>query len=433
VFKTEDAGRSWRSVFLSQGNRNIATGWSGTHGDKDWSWGELAYGLAVSPRDSRRAILTDMGFAHVTEDGGRHWHQAYVDPRDENPASHDTPTSKFYRSCGLEQTSCWWLTFSGPHTIFASFTDITSVFSRDGGESWTRDSRNGLADNSTYHVVTQPRTGVLYGATASVHDIYQSPLLRDSKLDGGTGTVVTSTDRGAHWRVVYDFHRPVIWLALDPNRSNLLYASVVNSTVGGIYRLDLAHLDQPATLLPAPPRTKGHPFSLHVLHDGSLVASFSGHQDGNTRVFADRSGVFLLPPGATAWEDRSAPEMHYWTKDLVVDPRNEDRWYVGVFSHDARPFGGLYRSADRGLTWQRIANNYRVESCAIDPRNPRRMYMTTQGEGLWLSENLDDDLPVFHQVREYPFQQPTRVFWNPFDPHEVWTLSYGGGMHVARE
>jgi len=433
VLKTGDGGRSWRQVFLTVGNANVATGWSGTHGDKDWDWGEYALGLAVSPSDAGRVVLSDLGFVHVTEDGGRHWHQAYVDPRDENPAGRDTPKSKPYHGCGLQQTSCWWLTWGGPRTLFASFTDISSVFSRDGGESWTRDSKNGLADNTTYHVVVQPTTGVWYGATSSVHDLYQSPYLRDASIDGGKGTVVTSSDRGAHWRVAYDFHHPVIWLALDPNQPNLLYASVVNSKAGGIYRLDLAHLGQPAAPLPAPPRTHGHPYNLHVLHDGSLVASYSGHQAGDTRVFMDRSGVFWLPPGGAAWQDRSAAEMHYWTKDLVVDPRNQDQWYVGVFTHDAGALGGLYRTSDRGLNWHKIADNYRVESCAIDPRNPRRMYMTTQGEGLWLTENLDEEHPDFHQVREYPFQQPMRVFWNPFDQHEVWTVSFGGGMHLARE
>jgi photosystem II stability/assembly factor-like uncharacterized protein len=433
VLKTEDGGNSWRHVFLTQGNANIATGWSGTHGDTDWDWGEMALGLAVSPSDPRRAVLTDLGFVHVTEDGGRHWRQAYVDPRDENPARQDTPKSKFYRTSGVEQTSCWWLTWGDPHTLFASFTDISSVFSRDRGESWTRDSQNGLHDNTTYHVVTHPTTGVMYGATSSVHDLYQSPYLRDSRIDGARGTIVASSDKGAHWSVVYDFHHAVIWLALAPSQPNWLYASVVHSQAGGIYRLDLEHLDQAATLLPAPPRTKGHPYNVQVLHDGSLVASYSGHQDGNTRIFTDRSGVFLLPPGAAAWEDRSAPAMHYWTKDIVVDPRNEDRWYVGVFSHDAQDFGGLYRTSDRGLTWQRISAHYRVESCAIDPHNPHRMYMTTQGEGLWRTENLEQQWPDFRQVREYPFEQPMRVFWNPFDHKEVWTVSFGGGMRVARE
>ncbi len=432
VLKTDDGGRSWRHVFLTEGNANVATGWSGTNGDMGWEFADMALGLAVSPSDARRVVLTDLGYVHVSDDGGRHWRQAYVDPRDQNREGEDTPMSKSYRTSGVEQTSGWWLTWTGPRTIFGSITDIISVFSQDGGESWSRDGGNGLRDNTTYHVVTHP-SGVLYGATSSVHDLYQSPWMRDQRIDPGTGTVVTSSDGGAHWSIVHDFQHPVVWLALDPNPPNHLYASVVNSQVGGIYRLDLDQLEQGATPLPAPPRTKGHPYNVHVLPDGNIVATYSGHQDGNTRVFTDRAGVFLLPPGAAAWEDRSAPQMHYWTKDIVIDPRDDNRWYVAVFSHDEQDFGGLYRTTDRGLTWQRIAARHRVESCAIDPKNPNRMYMTTQGEGLWLTENLEAEQPEFRQDRDYPFEQPVRVFWNPYDPREVWTVSFGGGMRVARE
>lgn len=433
VLKTVDGGNSWRHVFLSKGNVNIATGWSGTHGDVDWGWGECVYGLAVSPSNPDRVAITDMGFVHVTDDGGRHWNQAYADPRTENPEGHDTPKSKFYRTSGVEQTTCWWLTWADPHTIFASFTDFSSVLSKDGGKSWTRDSQNGLVDNTTYHVVTHPSTGTWYGATSSVHDIYQTPFLRDSRIDHATGTVVLSQDHGAHWRVLFDFQHAVIWLAIDPSHPNLLYASVSHSQAGGIYRLDLDHVEQGPIMLPAPPRTQGHAFNVHVLKDGSILATYSGHQDGNTRVFTDRAGVFLLSPGASAWEDRSAPEMHYWTKDIVIDPRDEDRWYVGVFSHDDRRFGGLYRTTDRGLTWKRISDRYQVESCTIDPHNPNRMYMATRGEGLWVTENLEQAQPVFSQIADYPFQQPVRLFWNPYDRNEVWTVSFGGGMRVARE
>jgi photosystem II stability/assembly factor-like uncharacterized protein len=438
IMKTVDGGTTWRNTFLSEHNANIATGWSGDHGDMGWYFGEYALGLAVSAHDPDRVVFTDLGFVHVSSDGGAHWRQAYVNPADQNPIGRDTPKSRFYRSSGVEQTSGWWLTWSDRNTLFASLTDIRSAFSRDGGVSWTRDANNGLALNTTYHVVADPKTGRLYAATSSVHDIYQSPYLRDSRLDATEdtprgGAIMASSDHGATWSLVHDFQRPVVWLAQDPNRPVDLYASVVSSQTGGIYRLDLSNPGRAPAALPRPPRTRGHPFNVHVLRDGSILATYSGHQDGDSRIFTNRSGVFLLPPGSLEWEDRSAPQMQYWTQDVVVDPRNEDLWYVGVFSDDIHDFGGLYRTRDRGLSWQRIGARHRVESCAIDPRDPKRMYMTTQGEGLWITEDLDQEQPVFRPVEDYPFQQPLRVFWNPFDTGEVWTVSFGGGMRMRRE
>ncbi|MBN1611822.1 MAG: hypothetical protein JW940_34640 [Polyangiaceae bacterium] len=438
IVKTVDGGTTWRSTFLSEHNANIATGWSGDHGDMGWHFGEYALGLAVSAHDPDRVVFTDLGFVHVSSDGGAHWRQAYVHSADQNPIGRDTPKSHFYRSNGVEQTSGWWLTWSDRNTLFASLTDIRSAFSRDGGVSWTRDANNGLTLNTTYHVVVDQRTGRLYAATSSVHDIYQSPYLRDSRLDATEnkprgGAVMVSSDQGATWSLVHDFQRPVVWLAQDPNRPADLYASVVSSQTGGIYRLDLSNPSRAPAALPEPPRTKGHPFNVYVLHDGSILATYSGHQDGDSRVFSNRSGVFLLPPGSSEWEDRSSPRMHYWTQDVVVDPRNEDSWYVGVFSDSVHDFGGLYRTRDRGMSWQRISARYRVESCAIDPKDPKRLYMTTQGEGLWVTEDLDQKQPVFRPVDDYPFQQPLRVFWNPFDTREVWTVSFGGGMRMRRE
>ncbi|WP_437693782.1 hypothetical protein [Sorangium sp. So ce176] len=440
VLKTTDGGESWRHVFETDRNANIATGWSGFDGDMTWEFGEYALGLAVSPTDPRLVAVTDLGFVHVSSDGGDSFHQAYVQPADENPAGAETVKSRFYHTNGVEQTSAWWLTFSDADTLFASFTDIRSAFSEDGGLSWSRDGANGLSLNTTYHVVEHPVTGSLFAATGSVHDIYQSPYLRDARLDGtaarpARGGVMVSTDKGASWSLLADLERPVVWLALDPSDPDQLYASAVNSATGGIVHIDLGAPDAAPATLPAPPRTQGHPYNVHVLKDGSIVATYSGHQPGSTRTYTDRSGVFLLGKGAAAWEDRSAPEMRYWTKDLVIDPNDstESTWYVAVFSHDDRFYGGLYRTRDRGATWQRISDKYRVESCAIDPRNPDRMYMTTHRDGLWRTENLNDETPTFAPVEEYPFHQPVRVFWNPYRPGEAWTVSFGGGMRVNLE
>lgn len=440
IRKTRDGGQTWLDVFRTVHNENIATGWSGDGGDMSWVFGEYPLGFAVALNDPDRVILTDLGFVHVSDNGGKSFRQAYVVPRDQNRPGADTPPSRYYHTSGVEQTSYWYLTWADESTIFASVTDIRSARSIDGGRSWSRDGRNGQDLNTTYHVIKHPRTGVLWGANSSVHDLYQSSTLRDSRIDGSVtrparGQVIMSTDKGATWTVQRDMGHPVVWLAIDPNHDNLLYASVVHSSGGGIYRIDLT-TSAPPVQLPAPPRTKGHPFNIHVLRDGTLVATYSGHQDGNTRVFQDRSGVFVWPPGATAWEDRSDPAMHWWTMDLVIDPFNGDQntWYVGVFSHTPKSptgnEGGLYHTTDRGHTWTRISDEYRVQSVTMDPLDRDHAFMTTEMDGLFATHNLRARTPAFHLDRGYVFRQPTRVFFNPYRPHEIWATSFGGGMRV---
>lgn len=435
VAKTTNGGTSWSDVFRTAGNANIATGWAGAGGDKDWSFGGCAEGFAVSQTDSQRAIVTDMGFVHVTTDGGATWRQAYVDPADQHPMGASTPPGMMYRTAGVEQTSGWWLTWADPTTIIGSLTDITSVRSTNGGASWSSDRRNGLTRNTTYQVVPHPN-GTLYAATSSVHDLYMSYRLADAQLDGGSGAVMASTDKGASWTTVHSFGHPVLFVALDPTSPTSLYATVLHSTQGGVFHT--ANLDSGAsstwTKLANPPRTQGHPYNVVVLKDGTLVATYSGRRDSGG-AFTDSSGVFVSTDHGASWIDRSDPNMHYWTKDVVVDPNDatQSTWYVGAFKPFAGVSGirnGLYRTTDRGQHWTEIWDGHNVESCSIDPRDPRHLFVTTESDGLWTTSNLDAAMPTFTADVDYPFFHPMRVFFNPSDKAEVWIASFGGGLRV---
>jgi hypothetical protein len=433
VLKTTDGGASWRHVFLADGNENIATGWAGSGGDLEWYWPEVALGLAVAPNDPDRAVITDFGFVHVTGDGGASWRQAYVDPFYENPAGAPTPEGRAYATSGVEQTAAWWLHWDSPEIIVAGFTDIRGTRSTDGGLTWAAGSSLGLPHNTTYHVIGHPN-GNIYAATSTVHDLYQSTYLTDARIDGGDGHVMVSGDGGASWQLLHDFGHPVIWLALDPGDSETLYASVVHSAQGGIYVTHDLTSGAGFAALPDPPRTEGHPFNIRILDDGTLVTSWSGRRDGSG-AFTQSSGIFASTDGGGSWEDRSHPNMVRWTKDVVVDPHDpgQNTWYAAVFSHwGAYPneVGGVYRTTDRGLSWDWMNDLYRVESLAIDPGDPDVAYAMTEVEGLWRTENLTDPAPIFEQDADYPFQHPVRIFFNPFVPGETWCASFGGGLRV---
>ncbi len=461
VYKTTDGGNTWNDVFLTENNQNITTGWCGNRGDLDWWYPEYALGFAVSPNDSSRVIITDLGFVHVTDDGGLNWHQAYVDPVYENPAGSETPKDGIYRDAGIEQTSVWWLHWTGENTLIAAFTDIRGIISTDGGNTWTSGINKGLPHNTTYHIVEHPETRVLYAATSSVHDMYEVPYLQDSRIDNGEGHVIMSSDEGQTWQLLKDFGHPVIWLAVDPDNTDTMYASVIHSSEGGIYvtyNLN-AGVSAAWTRLNAPQRTEGHPFNIHVLNDGTLLATWSGRRldDGEGGLFTESSGVFTSTDGGTTWEDRSDPKMVRWTKDIVIDPHDPDQntWYASVFSHwGTAPIdvGGLYRTTDRGNSWSCITTDdtddtdntdntdntgntddtgiFRVDSCTIHPDNPDILYLSTEAQGLWHTDNLTSAAPTFSLVEEYPFKEPVRIFFNPKNHNEIWTTSYGAGLHV---
>lgn len=434
VYRTTDGGASWSEVFLPKKNKNIITGWSGYKGDKEWSYGEIVFGLAVAPNDPNRVVITDYGFPHITTDGGLTWRQMYVSRSEENPPERDTPKGKSYRSNGLENTTSWWIIWINDQRIFASYSDLTGLLSIDGGVSWSFDYK-GNDYNSTYHIIKHPVTGILYAAVSSVHDMYQSTYIIDSRIDEGKGAILFSDDDGMTWRTLHDFGMPVVFLAFDPADSNIMYASVVHSKSGGIYKtVDLTKGPSSSwSKTASPARTEGHPFNVYVLDDATVVSTWSARRDGE---FTASSGVFLSSDGGRTWLDRSAKdEMHYWTKDITIDPHDsgQNTWYVTVFSawgERANDRGGVYRTTNRGQTWTKIHEEFRVESISVNPKNRDEAYLATEDNGLHYTSNLTAELPTFTRDRLYPFAHPTRIFFNPFDSREIWVTSFGNGMRV---
>jgi photosystem II stability/assembly factor-like uncharacterized protein len=431
VYKTT-TGASWSSVLQTTANQNIATGWQGASGDHQWSYGEAALGFTVAPNDANHVIITDFGFAHGSTDGGASWQAYYVAPTDRNPAGANTPRGRSYHDSGLDNTTAWGVTWADANTLVIANSDIFSTRSTDGGQTFGF-GYTGPTTNSLYHVAAQG--GTLYAATSSVHDLYQSTHLTDSSIDGGSGSVIFSTDKGATWQTMHNFGHVVSWVATDPTNANRLFASVVSSTAGGVYVTNDAQDGAGSvwTQLPSPPRTQGHPFDIVVLNDGTVVVSYSGRRTSN---FTASSGVFVSTDHGQTWADRSDPGMQYWTKDVVVDPFDpaQNTWYAGVFSGwggAANNLGGLYKTTDRGQHWTRVNATDRVTSVTFNPSDANEMWMTTETAGLWYSSNARAATPTFTQVASYPFRQPERVFYNPFNPSEIWVTSFGGGVMVG--
>ena len=437
VLKTTDGGATWAEVFHAAGNQNVRTGWQGDDTGpwnwRKWSFGERALGFAVSASDPARAVVTDFGFLHLTEDGGATWRACATDEADLNPLGAPADKARGYRGAGLEDTSCWHACFPASNTVVVGFTDIRGMRSTDGGNAWTFPMS--LPYNSTYWIARHP-DGKLYAAASSVHDLYAwDTYCRDARIDAGTGAVLVSSDQGATWSTLRNFAKPVVGLALDPANPSVLLATVVNSTVGGVYRTTNLQNGTAATWtrLAVPPRTEGHPYVVQVLADGAYLCSYSARI---TTDFTASSGVFLSTDGGATWADRTDTAMRYYTKDVVVDPHDpaQNTWYAGVWGEwgASANKGGLYRTANRGVSWTRVTTGLKaVGSCTISPWNADEMYLTTEDQGLWYSANRRAVTPTFTAL-SYPFRFPSRVFFNPRDDNEVWVLSFGNGMRLGR-
>ncbi|MBL7923407.1 MAG: hypothetical protein JNL88_04325 [Bacteroidia bacterium] len=435
VYKSGNGGALWNPTFQTTLNNNIYTGWSGDGGDRGWGYGEYALGLAVAPLDASHVVFTDLGFVHLSETGGSSWKQAYVSTADQNGPASNTPVFKHYHGIGLENTSHWWLCANGPQQLFSAASDINGIRSDDGGSSWRM--TGATTQNSTYYVLKHPAGGTLYAATSTVHDLYQTTYLSDAKIDAGQGTIRYSSNNGGSWQTLHDFNHPVIWLAADPNNPNRLYASVVHYAMGvgegGIWKTDNLSAGSASTWvkLPNPPRTEGHPFNVHVLNDGTLVAGYCARRDASGS-FTPSSGVFVMTPGSNSWLDRSDAGMLYYTKDIVVDPADpaQQTWYACVWSGwggAPNGLGGLYKTGNRGQNWTRIFSGAdRVSSIAFNPVLNGEAWMSTETEGLWHCSGLQGTAPLFSRDPDFPFRQPERIF---YINGEIWVSTFGGGLY----
>ncbi len=445
VVKSIDGGLHWSKIFNTSNNANIITGWEGFQGDKNWSWSENCFGITVAPNNVNKVMFSTFSNVQLSDDGGKNWRQAYVHSSDEHPAGASTPKNKSYHSIGLENTTCWQVFWQDANTMMGCFSDIGGIRSVDGGKTWGY-QYSGFSVNSLYRMV-KGSNHVMYGACASTHDIYQSTRLQDAPLDNNdpNGKIVYSADNGATWVNLHVFNHPVYWIAIDPNNQNRMYASVIHyggtqgSQLGGIYvSNDINKLAASTWMkLPNPPRTEGHPACIEVLNDGKVVCTFSGRRN-NSGAFTASSGVFLYDPSSNSWKDVGHKDMNYWTKDIVMDPNDpsQNTWYVGVFSGwggAPNGLGGLFKTTNRGLNWTKQTDLQfdRVTSITFNPKNLKQAYLTTETQGLWVSNNMDAIVQTWKLVEAYPFRQPERVFFNPYNQDEMWVSSFGNGMKVG--
>jgi hypothetical protein len=436
VIMKSTSGGGWSHVFLTSNNQNIYTGWSGYGGDHSWTFPEAPFGFTVALNDANTVMFTDYSCAHITHDAGTTWHQQYLDPDYENPMGASTPKGKKYHGNGLENTSCWQLIWTDSLTMYGGYSDISGITSDDKGMKWK--FIPGITQNSAYRLVKHPN-GKIYVATSSIHDLYQSTRIYDAQINGGTGAIYFSADHGASFSILHNFNHPVTWIELDPTNPNRMYASVAHSnkaTIGGIYVTNNleAGVSSSWTKMPNPAEANGHPFSINVLKNGDLVVSFSARKPTYSAAFTDSSGVFYYNATTSSWTKRSDPNMRFWTQDVVVDPNDpaQGTWYGCVFNgwgtSGINGTGGLFRTTDKGLTWARISDEYRVNSVTIKPGNPDVAFMTTETNGLWVSSDATQSQPAFNRVQEYPFRHPVRTFYNPYNTEEIWVTGFGSGI-----
>ena len=407
IFTSSDSGSNWAALSISGVNvialdPASSTLYAGTQqgvlktidGGQTWSHAGLS-GVAVSvltpdPHTPATLYATGSGGIYKTFDGGLDWNAAGV-------------LNQFYGAVQFMAvdpftSSIVYAMIGGPHA--------TMFKSTDGGQTWS--------------IVTNPG------------DFYATMLVTDpsvpSKLyanRGGMGLSV-STDAGATWAATGLNDYPIAF-AIDPTKSNTLYASTASDTAQTIVK----STDGGQTWALVDTINATRATAIPVIR--SLVFG------SNASIFVTTgSGVFKSTDAGRTWGGANAGLRLVNIRMLVSDPVNTETIYAGGDQ-------GLFKSTDSGTNWTELATFQvqppsistpfppvpefaEVHSLVIGRTNPNILYLGTARPGGCYSGDITlhrstDDGSTWSGLA--PFQNagcliPDVLAIDPIDPNTLY-------------
>jgi photosystem II stability/assembly factor-like uncharacterized protein len=295
---------------------------------------------------------------------------------------------------------------SDPNRIILGTSAGQLFISQDGGNSWNLFAHLGAGEDYVIdHVIFDPTNpATMYAAAWG--------LFGDSE-----GGVFRSDDGGRTWRELMGAHgKPIRAMAMAPSDHNTL----VIAAVEGVFRsrdggatwerispenpmaienhsslknfVSVAIDPQNPDVIYAgtqhlPWKTTDGGAHWHNLKEGILDDSdvFSIIIDPRkpSRVYASAcSGIYLSENGAELFHRvQGLPHSAIRTRVLKQDPQRPSIVYAGTT-------GGLWKTVDGGARWSLVsASNVIVNDVLIDPRNPERVLLATDRQGVLVSND----------------------------------------------
>ncbi|WP_211256163.1 sialidase family protein [Edaphobacter aggregans] len=347
LFRSEDSGRSWtRSVAGVPGN-----------------WRNTTYSVAFDPAISGKmwAAMSDIhdlprpkmwrhtptssyiGGICVSIDGGRTWQ-----PSNEGlPPT--APTHILLDPASPPGHRTLWIATMG-YGVYRSSND---------GHTWQPANKGIAGANPLAWRLARAGDGTLYALIARRSE--------DGSIgNAGDGALYRSQDRGDSWSPVLlpSGANAPNGLAIDPNDPQRLYLAL------------WARATPEQATAPSPPPSH------------SRISIQNG----------EAGGIALSTDGGHTWRWILQRDRHIY--DVTIDPRNPSTLYAAGFESSA------WISRDRGEHWSRIPSfNFKWgHSVQPDPEDPRKVYITTFGGGVW---HLPLDTPASRDIAA-PELDPSR-------------------------
>ncbi len=270
--------------------------------------------------------------------------------------------------------------------------------STDEGGHWQLLSRIGTGqDDVVTHILVDPRdSNRLYASTWALYS--------------GGGGVYRSTDAGRTWQVIGLAHETVRAIAQAPTKRNIFVAG----TLTGVYRSvddgttweritpahhdDLKNFDSVAFdprdeniiyagtfHLPWKTTDGGKtwfPVSKGMIDDSDVMSVVVDPANPDNVHATACSGIYHSTNGGQQWTRYSGiPFVFRRTQLLKQDPQHADTLYAGTTS-------GLWKTTNEGTEWKRLTpGDWVINAIIIDQKNPQRVILGTEREGVQISEN----------------------------------------------
>ena len=451
IYRTDDAGDSWTDVFFVDPRFkqcNVEPDWMTSYRGTSWVSGPKH--MEISPTDPDTVMRADGMFLFFTRNAGRTWLAGHAVKATD--ATDDRLVT--WKNNGLVVTTTWhyYVDPHQPNRHYIAYTDIGFARSLDGGVTWRwwgpgKPHGDDGGDfpiprqwiNTCYELAFDPDVpGKIWGAFSGHHDIpNENSIWRGTGKSRWPGGVCLSRDFGVTWKALRTGlpEKPALSVVLDPTSPTgrrTLYVAIYDH---GVYK----STDDGATWV-RKSKGLGDPVNMRIcrliLHrDGTLFALITGMRIPAGGAFTTKGvGLYRSTDAAETWTlvNRSRPLVY--PKDFAVDPDDSKVIFIGACDgpRGDPPQGGLYRSADGGMTWKRVLRKRPTHFGAyFHPKRKGWIYATCCGwsdapEGsLFLSTDAGRTWRGFPRM---PFAQINRIDFDPNDPNVIYACTFGGSV-----
>lgn len=358
VYKTTDGGRHWQRCAYRTRDESSFT-------DYGWitNWGPSVKCLTISPVDPNRVCFGTSGHVFTTGDAGGTWAQRYC---------RMLPDGRF-TGTGLEVTCLFDAVFD-PHQegrIYLCYFDIGLLITEDGGRTFRRAVEGMSNAGNCFTVVPDPVDPKVVWATTG-------------QWGSNHGDVCRSVDRGLTWKVVGkpetglpDGQTKVLRLdPISPVGARCLYVTCGGH---GVYR----SVDNGDTwecingnLLPeVAGRVRG------LVLDPADAAHMRIAIGGSP---AKGAGIYETGDAGRTWRKVNENVGFGDIQDFDADPTRLGTLYVcqrELYDREVEPPvsrpGGLFKSTDGGVTWDRVFDYHFTHRLTVSPLNPNVLYLGT--------------------------------------------------------